>query len=533
LIAASAPADDHRVWGREVRTSTVVAHNVTTRYLAYLIDAALGLVMLPFNLHHLGMAAYGLWMVTSSVTAYLSMLDLGYGGALVRFVAKYRARRDVRAVNEVMSTLAVVYTAIGAVAYLVVLVLAANLEWITRVSPEQAGTSRALLLIIGANISLRFVFAIYGGIIVGFQRYHLNNLTSIGISLTVAAANVIVLLLGGDVVALVAVTTAVRVLGLLVYKFNAGRVFPGLSIKWALFSRERLREVTGFSLFMLGLDAAYKVNYSSDVMVIGALLGAPAVALWAPAQRLCEVTLRLSNQVSEALFPVVVDCDAGQRDARLRQVFIEGTRLSLATVLPIAGGLVMMAHPLLTAWLGHSFSTTASVVQLLACVVIVRVGASTASVILKGAGMHRRLTVLATIMAVANLSLSVALARPMGLFGVALGTLVPVTLVAVFGYLPAACKRVQISFAEMVGRAIWPAAWPAAVAGALLYATRSRMPISLSSVALQCAFGGITYFLVFLLAIGTESRREYMRHLERLLRRRTQPLSQVGTVNAS
>lgn len=532
MIAAS-PSADYRVWGREVRTSTVVAHNVTTRYLAYVIDAALGLVMLPFNLHHLGMAAYGLWMLTSSVTAYLTMLDLGYGGALVRFVAKYRAKRDARAVNEVMSTLAVVYTSIGAIAYLVVLLLAMNLEWLVRVSPEQAGASRALLLIIGANISLRFVFAIYGGIIVGFQRYHLNNLTSIGTSLAVAAANVAVLRLNGDVVALVAVTTAVRVLGLLVYKFNAGRVFPGLSIRWTLFSRERLREVTGFSLFMLGLDAAYKVNYASDVMVIGALLGAPAVALWAPAQRLSEVTLRLSNQVSEALFPVVVDCDASRRDARLRQVFVEGTRLSLATVLPIAGALAMMAHPLLTAWLGRSFSTTAYIVQLLACVVIVRVGASTASVILKGAGMHRRLTALAATMAVLNLGLSVALARPMGLLGVALGTLVPVTLVSVFGYLPAACKRVQISFAEMFQRAIWPALWPAFVAGALLYTTRSRMPISLPSVALQCAFGAITYFPVFLFAVGPESRREYLRHLERLLRRRPQPLSQVGTVNAS
>src|SRR4029450_7286479 len=90
---------DAAVWGRDVRTATVVAHNVSTRYLAYFIDAIVGLVMLPFNLHHLGMAAYGLWMLTSSFTVYLSMLDLGYGGALVRFVAQYRAQRDARALN--------------------------------------------------------------------------------------------------------------------------------------------------------------------------------------------------------------------------------------------------------------------------------------------------------------------------------------------------------------------------------------------------------------------------------------------------
>ncbi len=48
------------------------------------------------------------------------MLDLGYGGALVRFVAQYRAREDARSLNEVLSTLAVVYASIGAATYALV-----------------------------------------------------------------------------------------------------------------------------------------------------------------------------------------------------------------------------------------------------------------------------------------------------------------------------------------------------------------------------------------------------------------------------
>ena len=31
-------------------------------------------------------------MLTASMTAYFSVLDLGYGGALVKFVAQYRAQ---------------------------------------------------------------------------------------------------------------------------------------------------------------------------------------------------------------------------------------------------------------------------------------------------------------------------------------------------------------------------------------------------------------------------------------------------------
>jgi len=527
------PARTAGLWGDDRGTVKVVAHNVSTRYLAYLVDAVLGLVMLPFNLAHLGLAAYGVWMLTTSFTAYFAMLDLGYGGALVRFVAQYRARRDARALNEVLSTLSVVYAAIAAVTYLIVLAIAFNLDLFTTLTPEQTVTSRTLLLIIGANVALRFVFGVYGGVIVGFQRYHLNNLTSIATSVIVAAANVVVLLQGHGLVTLVAVTTAVRVLALLVYRLNAYRVFPGLSVQWRLFRRERLREVSGFGVFMLLLDTAYKVNYSTDMLVIGAWLGAPAVALWAPAQRLSELMLRLSNQLSDALFPIVVDCDASQHAERLRAIFVHGTRLSLATVLPVAGGLALLAHPLLTAWIGPSFSATTPIVQILAFVVIVRVGCATSSVILKGAGMHRRLTMLVGLMAVGNLALSIALVRSLGLVGVALGTAVPVALVAVCGLVPAACRRAQLSFAELFRNALWPALWPAAVAGLFLVASRSRLPATLFAVAGQLVLSTAIYFALFLVAVGADGRREYLRHVDVLLKRAPRRVSRIGTANAS
>lgn len=534
-VGAAAPQTPpaSATWGRDDRTLALVAHNVSTRYLAYVVDAVLGLVMLPFNLAHLGMAAYGLWMLTSSITVYFSMLDFGYGGALVRFVAQYRARRDTRTLNEILSTLSLVYTAIGVLTYLGVVVIALNLHLVTRLTPEQVETSRILLLIVGANVALRFLFGVFGSVIVGFQRYYLNNITSIGTSVAVAAANVAVLLMGYGVITLVATTTAVRILALFVYRLNAYRVYPGLSIDWKLFSLDRLREVSGFSVFMLVLDAAYKLNYSTDVLVIGSFMGAAAVALWAPAQRLAEMSLRLSNQLSDALFPVVVDCDAGKRDARLQTVFVQGTRLSLATVLPLAGGLAILAHPLLEAWIDRSFTTTATIVQVLALVVIVRVGSSTASIVLKGAGMHRRLTTLVGVMSLANLGLSIALIPKLGLVGVAVGTLAPVAATSVFGLFPTACRRTGVSIARMFREALWPALWPAAIAGSVLVVTRDRLPATLVAVAFQLVLGAAIYYALFALAIGRGARREYLRQAGSLLRRRSaNRMSQVGTANA-
>jgi hypothetical protein len=133
---------------------------------------------------------------------------------------------------------------------------------------------------------------------------------------------------------------------------------------------------------------------------------------------------------------------------------------------------------------------------------------------------------------VGNLALSIALVRTHGLVGVAIGTAVPVTLVAVCGLVPAACRRVQMPFTELFRGALWPALWPAAIAGSLLVGSRTRFPATLSAVALQFVIGGAVYFALFLLAVGHEGRREYLRHVEVLLKRRPRRV-RVGTANAS
>src|SRR5205823_6765939 len=133
-----------------------------------IIDAMIGLVLLPFNVRHLGPSAYGLWMLTASMTTYFSVLDLGFGGSIVRFVAHYRAKRDATGLNEIASTLFGIFAVVGCVAYAVFLVLAFNVHHVINITPDQESTARALLLVIGIYVSLGFPFSIFGGVINGF-----------------------------------------------------------------------------------------------------------------------------------------------------------------------------------------------------------------------------------------------------------------------------------------------------------------------------------------------------------------------------
>lgn len=120
----------------------LVAWNVSSRYAAILVDALIGLAMLPFNIGHLGQSAYGLWLLSASITAHFTILDLGYGGSLIKFIAQYRAHRSVQALNEIASTLFFVFSAAGLLAYAGASVAAFHLDFFFKVTPEQAETGR-------------------------------------------------------------------------------------------------------------------------------------------------------------------------------------------------------------------------------------------------------------------------------------------------------------------------------------------------------------------------------------------------------
>jgi len=362
-IPSELPAQTKSPWGTEHPQISLVARTITMDYLATCVELLLGIFMLPFNTSHLGKSAYGLWVLTASITVYFGMLNLGYAESLVKFVSQYRAQKDATRLNEIISTMFFVFAGVGALAYAAAMILASDLGRLLSLSPEQARTGRYLLLIISAYVALGFPFSVFGAVVNGFQRKYLNGSIAIATSILVAVVNVIVLLLGYGLVELVACTTAIRLLSYLGYRLTAYRVFPALRISTRHVRLSRLKELTAFSVYMLLIDIANKLNYATDVLVIGVFLNTAAVAIWAVAQRLTELTRRLTDQLSHALFPVVVDSATIGDNERLRLLFLQATRLSLAMVLPVCAVLALLSQQVVLLWVGPQFIESVPIIN--------------------------------------------------------------------------------------------------------------------------------------------------------------------------
>jgi O-antigen/teichoic acid export membrane protein len=187
----------------------------------------------------------------------------------------------------------------------------------------------------------------------------------------------------------------------------------------------------------------------------------------------------------------------------------------------MGGAMMLMAGPLVEAWVGSEFAHSAIVLQLLTLSVIVRVGSATASTVLKGAGEHRLVAFTNVAAAVVNFALSIAFIKPFGLPGVAVATLVPISLASTLVLFPASCRRVGLSLNRGLADAVWPATWPAFVMTGFVLATRSYVPSTLLAVGAELAAACLAYAFVFVFfGIDTRERQFYLSKAQELLHRR-------------
>ena len=484
-----------------------------TRYALLFVNIAIGIVLMPFTVRHLGTQDYGLWMLAASLTAYLQLLDLGYGNGLVRQVTNADARGDEREMNVILSTFMVVYGLIGLAALAGVVALAAFvMPRFPNLSSDQVWAGQAVLVLLGVRIAVGFPMSVFGAVTTARQRFAATGIVAIIVSLLQALATYVLLRSGYGLVPLIAATTAIGLTSYIAYAAIALRTFPGLRLSPSLFSRQQVREVTAFSLYLFMITLAIQFGYNIDNVVIAAFAGTGAVAIYAVAFRIADYQRQLCNQFNGLLFPVVVRFSAGDEVEAMRATLIDGTRLAVGMVTGVTICLLAFGDRLLILWMGPEFAAAAPSLYLLALAGIVLVGAGPLGNVLLARGRHRLVAWSCLGEAVANLVLTILLVRSYGIVGAAIGTAAATFVSNVFVQAPAACRLLDVPIGRFLSQTAGPAILAAMPSIGVALALRIWLPHATLAQVIGCGTViGMIYLVAFLL-VGL-SRPERVRYM--------------------
>jgi O-antigen/teichoic acid export membrane protein len=261
----------------------------------------------------------------------------------------------------------------------------------------------------------------------------------------------------------------------------------GIRFRPELVSRTTARDLLHQSIYVLSTSVADLVIYSLDRVVLGAFRPAAEIGLYEAAVRPHNLLRQLQGTLGATVVPVAAGYFAAGDGERVRDLLVRGTRYVLVIVGPVTTALIIVAQPLLEAWLGDSFRPAALSLALLSSYWLIGPNTSVIGWVLLAEGETRALARYAWAVALSNLALSLALTPWLGLEGVVLGTLVPYCLWTP-AFLRAGLRHFGVTWRQMAQRVWLPGYASCAIVAALLIPL--RLTVSLDSVpALLAAVG--------------------------------------------
>jgi O-antigen/teichoic acid export membrane protein len=470
---------------------------VVVSWVGNIVGLAVGFFVAPFILHRLGNVAYGVWVLAVSTVGYLGLLDLGMQNSLLRFISQGHTKQDHQGASEAASAALWVRLQISVLALLLCAGLALVFPHVFKVPPNLARDAQWSILLIGVNTAITLPFGVVGAVISALNRYDLQYYAGLVQTAVRVAGVVLVLRTGHGIVAIALCELVATLVGKFLQLWIARRLYPEIRIRLKKPKGETLKKIWSYSAYTFLITIAVQMVYQTDNLVVGAFVSTAAVTFYAIANQLCRYASQIINSMSGTFMPAASTYEAAGDTVGLLRLYKNGTRAMIIISLPMVLTFIVRGRSFIGLWMGPQYSHSSGVVLIILTVALFfSFSNQTAAAIALGVEKHKTMAWWAIGEGVANLGLSTLLVHWYGIYGVAIGTLIP-SLIAQLGFWPYyTAKLLGLSPVDIVWR-IWGPPIAAAIPFAIVsYAVETFFPAhNLAVFMLQVIASLSVYFL--------------------------------------
>ena len=398
---------------------------VVLNYVVIILNTVVGLLYTPYMLRMMGQSEYGLYSLVASVIAYLTVLDLGFGNAIVRYTAKFRAEKKTEEQYEMFGMFFLLYLVIGIIAFGIGLGLYFNVGTLfgDTMTAVELGRARIMMLLLVANLAFTFPMSIWGSIIQAYEDFVFQKSLNIFRIILNTAVMICLLHFGYKAVAMVVVQTIFNVLTLVlnfIYcrrKLNIHIYFRFKHFHWGF-----LKEVAIYSFWIFLNAIMDRVYWSTGQFVLGAIVGTAAVAVFAIAIQLEGMYMQFSTAISSVFLPKVTAMVATNRSRKeISDLFIRTGRMQYIVLAYILSGFIIFGRQFIELWAGAGY-TDAYIISLLFFIPLtVPLIQNLGITILQARNEMKFRSVLYIIIALVSLAMQIVLTRYFGGIGCAMG----------------------------------------------------------------------------------------------------------------
>ena len=395
-------------------------------YVNMLVGNLIPLLYTPIMLKLLGQSEYGLYKLSSTVTSYLTLISLGIGSAVVRYLIDAKIHDGEEGERKVFGLFMIIFRVIAIVTLIVGIWLTFNIQiWYGRsLDADQLFRMRILIFIMVCNTALNFLLSPYISVVNAHEKFLFLQSMNIVFTCLGPILNLIMLFLGyasiGMAVSSLILVMLVNFLYLIYVRVNMKMrpIYKDISFNL-------LKDILKFSFWIFVANVVSQLFNATDTAMIGAIpnLATEGVAVYNIGATFNSIMLSLTTGISGVLSPKVNNMVlSGKSSKELTDLSIKVGRLQCYIMMLVITGFIVFGKPFIYYYAGKGFEESYWIAILMMIPNMVPLAQSVCLSIVVAQNKHQFRSIVYLIIAIMNVIGTWFLMQIMGVVGAALMT---------------------------------------------------------------------------------------------------------------
>ncbi len=328
-------------------------------YINIGLNNIIGLVLTPFIIRSLGDSEYGLYVLIGSVIAYLSLMDLGLNNTIIRFVAKYRAEKDLSGERSFLGSIFLVYTAISILIVFIGIIFYYNFEvfFSKTLSMNQVAKAKIMFQILIFDMAITLPGGAFTAICNAYENFVWPRMLLIVKYVSRSLFIALLVSFGGKAISIVVADTIINVIFIIVTMIY---VFKKLKVKinFRNINKDALRSIFNYSIWIFLLAITSQFIWNAGQVILGTVADTKTVAYYAVGIMLGSYYGAFSGAVSSVFLPRATQMSINNTKSEILNTMIRIGRISLIILLFILTGFILFGREFIILWVGQNYTNS-------------------------------------------------------------------------------------------------------------------------------------------------------------------------------
>lgn len=410
----------------------------------------IGLIITPIVLSYLGQDTYGIWLVIGSFLGYMGLMDFGITGSVTQLIAKSDTTDNAHRINIIVNNSFFLQVIIGAFIILIGVVSSFFFPTWFNIQPESQEIAWMAFLLAAIGYGISFPPKTLKGLVRGKQYISLLVWVEFSLFISNTALNLWFLHLGMNLLALPVSTIIIRILSYAVYFKVAQKAYPHIHLSVSYFKWSEAKSILSVSsVWFIGAMSAL-VIYTSDTIIIGAVLGTGVVTVYALSFRLSEFLREFIYTISNTAMPGLGQLVGQGEYKKVKHIFLKMYPFIINTTMAAVVLVALFNEHFVSLWVGAELYGGQKLSNIFALTLFTTVIFHSFSVILSSGLNLKVIAISRSIEAALNIGFSLWLVDEFGLIGVAMGTIIANVLTSFWAVPYYASRYIGLSIGDIL-----------------------------------------------------------------------------------